>query len=302
MALWPFGKNKGAGSRAETPDTPPAEPAADEARRADADATAAVEDAAAAPAAAAPEVAREDAPAGPVVSGHDAVNGQSSPFDGDAVRIEDFDFSDFSQVTLNLSSMRIPLPEESQVQVEMGDTGPKMVHIVTRHGRATPVAFASPRTGGLWEKSSEEIAEGMRAEGMPVSFETGPWGREVVGTGANGTIRIIGVEGPRWLYRLTLAAPEGREDELTSLGREIVARSFVYRGSDPILAGNSLPVVLPQQLAAQVQEAVRQRAAQQAAQQQAQQGQQPTPGNPNTLADALQELMDAPSAQNEDKQ
>lgn len=302
MALWPFGKNKGAGSRAATPDTPPAEPAADEARRADADATAAVEDAAAAPAAAAPEVAQEDAPAGPVVIGHDAVNGQSGPFDGDAVRIEDFDFSDFSQVTLNLSSMRIPLPQESQVQVEMGDTGPKMVHIVTRHGRATPVAFASPRTGGLWEKSSEEIAEGMRAEGMPVSFETGPWGREIVGTGANGTIRIIGVEGPRWLYRLTLAAPEGREDELTSLGREIVARSFVYRGSDPILAGNSLPVVLPQQLAAQVQEAVRQRAAQQAAQQQAQQGQQPTPGNPNALADALQELMDAPSAQNEDKQ
>ncbi|MDY5786130.1 DUF3710 domain-containing protein, partial [Corynebacterium sp.] len=138
------------------------------------------------------------------------------------------------------------------------------------------------------------IAEGMRSEGMTVTFETGPWGREVVGTGTNGTIRIIGVEGPRWLYRLTLAAPAGQEDDLTALGRDIVARSFVYRGTDPILAGNSLPVVLPNQLAAQVQQAVAQRDAQQRAQQQqAQQGAQqpPAQADPNALSNGVQNLV-----------
>ena len=34
----------------------------------------------------------------------------------------------------------------------------------------------------------------------------------------------------------------------------------IYRGEDPILAGNSLPVTLPQQLAEQVQQAMKQRA------------------------------------------
>ncbi|WKD57538.1 hypothetical protein CAPI_04900 [Corynebacterium capitovis DSM 44611] len=228
-------------------------------------------------------------PSDPVVIPHDPVSGESGPFDGDAVDFEEFDFSDFSQVVLDLGSMKIPLPTDSQVQVEMGEAGPKMVHIVTRHGRATPVAFASPRTGGLWEESSTEIAEGMRNEGMPVSFETGPWGREVVGTGTNGVIRIIGVEGPRWLYRVTLAAPSGSEAALAEIGRQIVARSFVYRGSEPILAGNSLPVVLPQQLAAQVQQAVAQRNAQ--VQQNSGAGQPGQGGNPAALAQAVEELV-----------
>ena len=288
MAMWPFGKNKDNSGAAA-----PAEPADQPARRADADAEVTAGDAVTGPAAVAETTGgTETTPAGgPVAVEHDAVNGSTGPFDGDSVDIEEFDFSDFSQVILNLSSMRIPLPKESQVQVEMSEAGPKMVHIVTRHGRATPVAFASPRTGGIWEKSTEEIAEGMRSEGMPVTFETGPWGREVVGTGENGVIRIIGVEGPRWLYRLTLAAPTGMEDELAALGREMVARSFIYRGSDPILAGNSLPVVLPDQLAAQVQQAVQQRA-QEAQQTQQTQQQPPAAGSPDALGAALENLMD----------
>lgn len=252
------------------------------------------------------EAAITPAPNTSVLPDYDPIAGSTGPFDGDVVEIEDFDFSDFSDVTLNLGSMRIPMPKESQVQVEMGEEGPKMVHIVTRHGRFTPVAFAAPRTGGMWEQSSEEIIEGMRSEGMPVTVEQGPWGREIVGTGNNGVIRLLGIEGPRWLYRATLAAPTGHEDDLAELGRQIIARSFVYRGEDPILAGNSLPVVLPQQLAAQVQEAVQARAAQQTQtpaaghttqSEQAQAphnetGSAPAAGNPNALNDALRQIMD----------
>lgn len=286
MALWPFGKKN------STPggNTPPAEPAQDAhedaALRADADATPAVEEADAAVAAGTPEVGET---ADPVSIPHDAVGGSTGPFDGDNVSIDDFDFTDFSNATLNLGSMKLPLPKDSQVQVEMGDAGPKMVHIVTFHGRATPVAFAASRTGGMWKDSSEEIAAGMRSEGMPVTFETGPWGREIVGTGQNGIIRIIGVEGPRWLYRVTLASPHGKEGEMAALGRELVARSFIYRGTDPILAGNSLPVVLPQQLAQQVQQAVQARAMQQGTGQ----GQQaPAAGTPTALSEAMQKIME----------
>lgn len=42
---------------------------------------------------------------------HDAVNGDSGPFDGDSVKIEEFDFTDFSVGILDLGSMRIPLPK-----------------------------------------------------------------------------------------------------------------------------------------------------------------------------------------------
>ncbi|WP_066525041.1 DUF3710 domain-containing protein [Corynebacterium bouchesdurhonense] len=284
MALWPFGRNKKK-AEPEAPVAPaaPVEP---------------VEDAQ--PVEAAPaevpvytEEQPQDVAAAPgtePIANYDPVGGTTGPFDGDSVEIEDFDFTDFSDATLNLGSMRIPMPKGTQVQVEMGDEGPKMVHIVTPSGRFTPVAFAAPRTGGLWEESAAEIAEGMRSEGMPVRFEQGPWGKEIVGTGTNGVIRIIGVEGPRWLFRVTLAAPTGREDAMAQLGRETIARSFVYRGEDPVLAGNSLPVTLPEQLALQVQQAVAARAAQQQGQQV--QGSAPAPGNPNALSDALRQIME----------
>lgn len=297
MALWPFGKKKknqdeANEDRTEAERTP--QPTAPE-HAAPEQAGETAEPAAAQPVPEEPRVTQAAPGTEPLV-GYDPVGGSTGPFDGDSVEIEDFDFTDFSDVTLNLGSMRIPMPKGTQVQVEMGDQGPKMVHIVTPSGRFTPVAFAAPRTGGLWEESAEEIADGMRAEGMPVRFEEGPWGKEIVGTGSNGVIRIIGVEGPRWLFRATLAAPTGREEAMAQLGREIVARSFVYRGNEPVLAGNSLQVVLPQQLAAQVQQAVAARQAQQAGQ--PTQGQPPAGGNPNALSDALRQVMEINNAKN----
>ena len=294
MAFWPFGKKKKK-QQEKSVESSPLEPKQEQPG---AQATAA--DAEVAPQTevaeeTSPVEKQETAPAAPVASAaagvealtdYDPVGGSTGPFDGDNVDIEDFDFSDFSDVTLNLGSIRVPLPKESQVQVEMGEQGPKMVHVVTRYGRITPVAFAAPRTGGLWEESSEEIIAGMRAEGMPVEIQQGPWGQEIVGTGTNGVIRIIGVEGPRWLYRVTLAAPTGSEDQLAEIGRETVARSFVYRGEDPILAGNSLQVVLPAQLAQQVQAAAEAKARQGQASAQA-----PAEGNPNALGDALKQII-----------
>ena len=298
MGLWPFGKkNKkndpdtsevqeateaaGSASEAQAEEapisedstTPAAEPAHEEPELADAPADTESEgDSAAEAPAPADTPVKNAAPThsytGPVTVEHDAVGGDTGPFDGDSVDINDFDFSDFAEGILNLGSIQLPLPKGSQVQVEMGEQGPRMLHVVTEFGRITPVAFAAPNSGGMWEESSDEIIEGMQGEGMPASFEEGPWGREVVGHGENGVIRIVGVEGPRWLYRVTLAAPHGKEDQLAELAHEIIARSFIYRGTSPVLAGNSLPVELPAQLAAQLQQAM--------AQQQQQQNQNPS--------------------------
>jgi len=143
-----------------------------------------------------------------------------------------------------------------------------MVHIVTEFGRITPVAFAAPNSAGQWAEAGEQITQGMMGDGLETDVDQGPWGPEIIGQGEHGKIRVIGVEGPRWMLRMTTTAPHDRAEGLRDLAREITARTFVYRGSDPILAGNSLPVVLPKQLVEQVQQAMQQRA-EQAQQQQA---------------------------------
>lgn len=245
MALWPFGNKKDSTKADSRPDPDaPAQAPEPVAQETFAPAAGAVEDPADTPVASKP---------------HDAVGGESGPYDGDNVDIEDFDFTDYATGVLNLGSMRIPLPKGSQVQVEMGEAGPRMLHIVTRVGRMTPVAFAAPRQGGQWETASAEIAEGMTRDGMPASYEDGPWGREVTGSKGPNTMRIIGIDGPRWMLRLTLASPTESAAELAEVARSMAAHTFVYRGENPILAGDSLPVELPPQLVEQVQAAMKQR-------------------------------------------
>lgn len=252
MALWPFGKKKQNDQEPAAPTPAPAEqPVAD---------------------APAERAAVQDGPAASVE--HDAVTGTTGPFDGDNVNIDDFDFSDFASGVLDLGSMKLAIPQGAQVQVEMGEKGPKMLHLVTTSGRVTPVAFAAPTQGGQWETASQEILDGMRGEGSDADFEAGPWGREVVASANNNVMRIIGIDGPRWMLRLTVAAPQDKADSAADIARDIAARTFVYRGNDPILAGNSLPVVMPAPLVEQVKKAMEQRAQQNQTNQQAAQNAQ----------------------------
>lgn len=260
MALWPFGKKKdtdaSATGKTENKD---AEKIAKLDDQHEVDTDAVIEktgDATAPEEQDQPPTSEENVPP---VREHDAVNGQIGPYDGDQVSVESFDFSDFSDGMLNLGSIQVAMPKEAQVQVEMGEDGPRMLHIVTRFGRITPVAFAAPRAG-QWDEASREIREGMTNDGLTARFDEGPWGREIVGTAGPNTMRIIGIDGPRWMLRFTLAAPNELANDLAQLSRDVIARTFVYRGTQPILAGNSLPIALPPALVEQLQAAMTQRA------------------------------------------
>lgn len=171
------------------------------------------------------------------------------PYDGDSVDYRTFDFSDFAKGGLDLGSMLVPVPHDGEVQVSMGQNGPELVHLFTPAGRMTPVAFAAPRQGDLWEESMPEVIQGMTQDGLQVRQEQGPWGEEIVAEAGNGTMRVIGVQGPRWMMRMTLASTNEKAEELAQLAREVIARSFVYRGNDPIPAGNVLPVTIPAPMA-----------------------------------------------------
>ncbi|MDH2455086.1 DUF3710 domain-containing protein [Corynebacterium bovis] len=205
------------------------------------------------------------ATAGGPADDYDPVNGEYGPFDGDSVSYTDFDFSDFAKGGLDLGSIMVPVPHTAEVQVEMGPEGPQMIHVICEHGRLTPVAFAAPRAGGLWQEAIPDIVEGMRADGMTVEVRQGPWGDEVLAEAGDGAMRIIGVDGTRWMLRLTLAGPASSRDALAQLAREVLARTFVVRGTEPIPAGTPLPVTIPAAMAEELQRALAEQQAQAAA-------------------------------------
>ncbi|WP_448850891.1 DUF3710 domain-containing protein [Corynebacterium sp. 335C] len=258
--MWPFGK------KTKNEDEPAAGGARDDAAE-----TAVTGDRPEAPAGAAPETAAAAEAAAPAPEVDEA-----GPFDAQAEDIGEFDFSSFAKATVNLGSIILPVPHQGDVQVEMGPKGPTMLHLVTVAGRLTPVAFAAPTSGGQWESSAREIAEGLSRDGLAVRIEQGPWGDEIVGEKDDLAMRVIGADGPRWMLRMTMSGPADRADELAEVGRGVVARTFVHRGDDPMPAGQVLPVTLPAQMADQIRKAYQAR--QEQLKQQGAQGGQPQGG------------------------
>lgn len=251
--MWPFGSKSSGSGRNDDRDRPrDSDPAAGSAGATEARGDA---EAASAPAG---ESAAESGATRAADTSYDPVNGSFGPFDGDRVNYRDFDFSDFAKGGLDLGSMMVPVPHQGEVQVEMGPQGPQMIHIVTPVGRLTPVAFAAPRSGGLWEETLTSLEEGMVKDGLTATRGTNLWGEEVIGTAGNGQMRVIGVDGPRWMLRVTLAGPAESADKLATLAYDVISRTFVNRGDSPVPAGQPLPVTIPAAMAEELKKAVEQ--------------------------------------------
>lgn len=208
------------------------------------------------------EITEEPAvPAEPEID--DADDFEGGPFD-----IEDFDKPEDAVVArLDLGSVLIPMPPAGQVQVELNETGvPSAIWVVTPNGRFTIAAYAAPKSPGLWREVASELADSLRKDNAQVSIQDGPWGREVVGTGA-GVVRFIGVDGFRWMIRCVVnGAPESME-RLTAEARDALADTVVRRGDTPLPVRTPLQIQLPEPMAEQLRQAAAQQAQMLAAQQ-----------------------------------
>lgn len=198
------------------------------------------------------------------VTASDADGDLAGPFD-----IEDFDTPEEAGLArLDLGSVLVPMPAGGQVQVEFNQTGvPSAIWVVTPNGRFTIAAYAAPKSPGLWREVAGELAEALRNDNAAVSIEDGPWGREVVGTGA-GAVRFIGVDGYRWMIRCVVNGVPQSMPALVAEAREALADTVVRRDDTPLPVRTPLPVQLPEELAAQLRAAATQQA------EQAQQAQQ----------------------------
>ncbi|MEO9220262.1 MAG: DUF3710 domain-containing protein [Mycobacteriaceae bacterium] len=176
----------------------------------------------------------------------------SGPYDESEVDVVEGE----SDGRLDLGSVRLPLVEAAQIQVELEETGDlRALHLLTEVGRITVAAFAAPRTEGMWREVVGELAQSLKDDGAVVRFEDGPWGREVVGVGEAATLRFIGVDGPRWMVRCVAAGPEETQEPLTELARSVLQDTVVVRGVEPMPVRTPLPVALPTVLAEQLEQA-----------------------------------------------
>jgi Protein of unknown function (DUF3710) len=157
---------------------------------------------------------------------------------------------------IDLGSVRLPVPEGAQLQVEMDPSGPvRAVHVVTTVGQLTVTAYAAPRSGGLWREVSTELAEQLRADGATVRTITGQWGLELLAALGEASLRFVGVDGPRWMLRGVVAGPPDIPDNSAAALYELVRGTIVVRGSQPMPVRTPLPIELPPAIAEHIAQA-----------------------------------------------
>jgi hypothetical protein len=168
------------------------------------------------------------------------LEGMSGPFDEQA--------PDDGVPRLNLGSLLLPLPDEAQVQAKMSDQQPGVIEEVivgTPIGDIRVKAYAAPRSGGLWEEACGELATQLKSEGATVRSVSGEWGQELMATLGEMSIRVIGVEGERWMLRGHVVGPQALAAQAAHVLRTMVRGAVVVRGSQPWPPNEPLPIQLP---------------------------------------------------------
>lgn len=156
---------------------------------------------------------------------------------------------------LDLGSVRLPVPEGAQLQVEVDPSGPvRAVHLLTPAGRLTVSAFAAPRSSGLWAQVSLELSAQLRKDGASVRSESGEWGDELVAASGEVALRFVGVDGPRWLLRGVAAGPIEHAGAVTGMLYDLVRGTVVVRGTQPMPVRTPLPLELPPAIAKHIQQ------------------------------------------------
>ncbi|PPK64644.1 DUF3710 domain-containing protein [Actinokineospora auranticolor] len=180
----------------------------------------------------------------------DADEGFPVPVEAPDGPYDEEDEPDDEQPRLDLGSIRVPVPDGAQLQVEMDPAGPvRAVHVLTPVGQITLNAYAAPRSGGLWREVCGELAEQLRGDGASVRSHAGDWGQELGATLGEATLRFIGVDGPRWMLRGVVATRPELVDPATAALRDMIRGTVVVRGDSPMPVRTPLQIDLPRAIA-----------------------------------------------------
>lgn len=155
----------------------------------------------------------------------------------------------------DLGALRILVPENAEVQVEVSPDGQAVPTVMIGKAAVQLSVFAAPRNEGIWDEVRAEIAESLRADGGSAEEAEGPFGTELraqvvtsgqAGRSARAPARFIGVDGPRWFFRGLFT---GAIDSPSATALEAVIRNLVVvRGGDAMAPRDPLPVALPREM------------------------------------------------------
>ena len=159
---------------------------------------------------------------------------------------------------IDLGGLRVPVPPETEVRVDVSPEGEVVAATLVRGTTAMQVnAFAAPRRTGIWSDVRDEIATALRESGGQTADADGPFGpelhagvpTEVPGQGrVLAPARFVGVDGPRWFLRALITGPGATDPSLAEPLLDALKQCVVVRGGEAMAVRDPLPLRLPKEV------------------------------------------------------
>ncbi len=156
---------------------------------------------------------------------------------------------------IDFGSLLVPMYDGIEIEVKVAEGMGVWITVRRADSSIELMAFAAPKTSGLWDEVRQEFAGEVAKAGGDSKEAQGPFGLELHarlhpgGEGRRGQlepVRFLGVDGPRWFLRGMIRGPAARHPELARPLEELFGDVVVVRGDHPAPPGDLLEIRLPQ--------------------------------------------------------
>lgn len=143
---------------------------------------------------------------------------------------------------------------EVQVQADQETGAVAAISILRGNSALSAVAFAAPKSGGLWDEVRADIVTSINEANAPVREQLGPYGPELItqvptaapdGSQVMQDARFLGFDGPRWFCRCVLFGEAVTSDAMN----DVVDALVIRRGDHAMALGTQLPMQLQREAA-----------------------------------------------------
>ncbi len=158
---------------------------------------------------------------------------------------------------VDFGSLRIEPRPELAISVEVEDQTNRVVAITLDYfnSKLQLMAFAAPKTEGIWSEIRAAVAQNISAQGGEVEEGYGALGAELIaklplvsedGRAAGyRLVRFVGFDGPRWCLRGTVSGAALEDAKAAAEINDLFRTVVVHRGDTPMPPGEALPLSVP---------------------------------------------------------
>lgn len=201
----------------------------------------------------------DESASGPDESGSAAAGGTAPP-SASQRRQGPYDVSELPEDGIgrvDLGALLMPIIEGTEVRIDIDQASGSLISATL----ATPtsvmqiLAFAAPRSAGIWSEVREEIVSSIRDGGGRAEVVEGAYGPEIVADVPSDTpgqltpTRFFGADGPRWFLRALVQGQAAATPSAEPVLHDAFGLIGVVRGEEAMAVRESLTLRLPKELA-----------------------------------------------------